>query len=71
MFGRKTKSANDQFIMAAGKAAGNLKEVGKKATTAQPPKKAEKVTATKAQARVSSARQDLGSLGNLKRGLKA
>ena len=69
MFGKK-RSVNDSFVMAQGRAAGNLKKVTKKSPTAKPPMKGESNKKAAPFVRVASARQKMGSVGTMKEELK-
>ena len=69
MFGKR-KSSNDSFVMAAGRAVGNLTRAQGKSPTAQPPKKGDPVKKTSAAKRVDSPRQKAGSAGALHRELR-
>ena len=68
MFGKR-KSSNDSFVMAAGRAVGNLARAQGKKPTAQPAKKGDPVKKTAPLARVASPRQKIGSAGALRREL--
>ena len=63
MFGNKRKTANEKFVLAQGRAAGNLKEPTKKAPKAQPPKKNDTVKKAAPLTMTVSQRQKMGSLG--------
>jgi len=69
MFGKKTMSSASKFIMAAGRAAGNLKSP-KSSVTKTPPKKADPSTSAKPAVKYIGPRLKLGALGTAKKALR-
>ena len=68
MFGKR-KTTNDNFVMAAGRAVGNLTRARGKSPTAKPPMKGESKAKAKPFVRGTMPRQQMGNAGNLKKEL--